>query len=390
MLKVASIFSQILGEISHTNFEKLVHKHSAERHAKGFKCWTQLVAMLFCHLAHAESLREICNGLFCCNGKLVHLGIKRLPRKSTLSYANEHRPAELYEDLFWSVLKHFQSRQKLGYRKNKFRFKNNLLSLDSTTIDLCLNLFPWAKFRRNKGGVKVHVLLDHNDYMPSFVHVTDAKSHDVKAFQMLNLNAGSIVAMDMAYIDFTVMNLWTAQGVYFVTRMKKNAAYKVVSRREVPKKRNIMSDEIIQMTGPVTRQKYPGPLRRIVVWNKEKQEEIVLFTKHLDFGATTISAIYKDRWEIEVFFKTLKQNLKVKTFIGTSKNALLIQIWTALIALVVIKWLHHLSKAGWSFSNMATMLRFNLFTYRDLRAWLDKPNATPPLIPKPEQLELAW
>jgi len=226
--------------------------------------------------------------------------------------------------------------------------------------------------------------------MPSFVHVTDAKSHDVKAFQMLNLNAGSIVAMDMAYIDFTVMNLWTAQGVYFVTRMKKNAAYKVVSRREVPKKRNIMSDEIIQMTGPVTRQKYPGPLRRIVVWNKEKQEEIVLFTKHLDFGATTISAIYKDRWEIEVFFKTLKQNLKVKTFIGTSKNALLIQIWTALIALVVIKWLHHLSKAGWSFSNMATMLRFNFFTYRDLRAWLDKPNATPPLIPKPEQLELAW
>lgn len=390
MLKVASIFSQILGEISHTNFEKLVHKHSAERHAKGFKCWTQLVAMLFCHLAHAESLREICNGLSCCNGKLVHLGIKRLPRKSTLSYANEHRPAELYEDLFWSVLKHFQSRQKLVYRKNKFRFKNNLLSLDSTTIDLCLNLFPWAKFRRNKGGVKVHVLLDHNDYMPSFVHVTDAKSHDVKAFQMLNLNAGSIVAMDMAYIDFKVMNLWTAQGVYFVTRMKKNAAYKVVSRREVPKKRNIMSDEIIQMTGPVTRQKYPGPLRRIVVWNKEKQEEIVLFTNHLDFGATTISAIYKDRWEIEVFFKTLKQNLKVKTFIGTSKNALLIQIWTALIALVVIKWLHHLSKAGWSFSNMATMLRFNLFTYRDLRAWLDKPNATPPLIPKPEQLELAW
>lgn len=390
MLRVASIFSQILGEISHTNFEKLVIKHGAERHAKGFRCWTQLVAMLFCHLAQADSLREICHGLSCCNGKLVHLGIKRLPRKSTLSYANEHRPAELYRDLFWSVLNHFQSIQNLGCRKNKFRFKNKLLSFDSTTISLCLSLFPWANYRRQKGGVKVHVLLDHDDYMPSFVNITEAKVHDVNVAKRLSLPSGSIIAVDRAYVDFRLLNRWNEDGIFFVTRMKKNILYVVSERRKLPQKRNILSDEIILLSGIRTWENYPYPLRRIVVWNKEKEEEIVLLTNNLNFGATTISAIYKDRWEIEIFFKTLKQNLKIKTFIGTSENALRIQIWTALIALVVIKWLHHLSKAGWSFSNMAVMTRLNLFTYRNLKAWLDEPYATPPLIPEPEQLRLIW
>ena len=390
MLKVASIFSQILGEISLVNFEKLVIKHGAEKHAKGFKCWTQLVAMLFCHLAHADSLREICHGLACCNGKLVHLGIKRLPNKSTLSYANEHRPAELYRELFWSVLDHFQSLYILGCRKKKFRFKNKLLSLDSTTIDLCLNLFQWAEFRQQKGGVKVHVLLDHDSYMPSFVHVTEANVHDINVARILSLPSGSIVAMDKAYIDFKLMNQWNERGIFFVTRMKKNAAYRVVEQRPLPKKRNILNDEIVQMTGHYTSENYPAPLRRIVVWDKENEREIVLLTNHLDFGATTIAAIYKDRWEIELFFKALKQNLKVKTFIGTSRNALLIQIWTALLALAIIKWLHHLSKAGWSFSSMAVMTRLNLFTYRNLKDWLDEPYATPPLLPEPEQLKFVW
>ena len=390
MLKVASIFSQILGAISSTNFEKLVHKHGAERNAKGFRCWTQLVAMLFCHLAHADSLREICHGLSCCNGKLVHLGIKKAPNKSTLSYANGHRPAELYRELFWSILSHFQSLYGLGCRKKKFRFKNKLLSLDSTTIDLCLSLFSWADFRTSKGGVKVHVLLDHDNYLPSFVSITEANVHDVNIARTLTLTPASIVAMDRAYTDFELMYKWNVKGIFFVTRMKNNAVCKVLSRREVPKNRNILSDEIIQMTGINTSKKYPDHLRRIIVWDKENKKEIILLTNHLEFGATTISAIYKERWEIELFFKALKQNLKVKTFIGTSRNALLIQIWTALLALVVLKWLHYLSKAGWSFSNMAVMTRLNLFTYRNLREWLDEPYATPPVIPAPEQLSLAW
>ncbi len=171
--------------------------------------------------------------------------------------------------------------------------------------------------------------------------------------------------------------------------MKKNASYIVTERLRVPQNSSVLEDEIIRLSGTATWQKYPYPLRRIVVWDKQKQEEIVLLTNHLDFGATTISFIYKERWQIKVFFKTLKQNLKVKTFIGVSENALRIQIWTALIALLVIKWLHYLSKAGWSFSNMAVMLRLNLFTYRDLRGWLDEPYATPPLIPEPQQLKLA-
>jgi hypothetical protein len=199
MLKTASLFSQLLEQIPRTEFARIVNKHHGERHARGFTCWTQLVGMLFCQLAHADSLREICNGLACCLGKLVHLGIKNAPNKSTLSYANGHRPAALFEDLFWSLMQRFRANGQLGGRQHKFRFKNKLLSLDSTTVSLCLGLFPWAEFRRAKGGVKAHVLLDHDDYMPSFVLITEAKRHDSKILHLLRLASGSIIVMDRAY-----------------------------------------------------------------------------------------------------------------------------------------------------------------------------------------------
>lgn len=389
MIKVASLFSQILSTIrTAVNFDNLVAKHEAEKNAKGFESKTQLVSMLFCHLAKADSLREIVNGLACCNGKMSHIGLKKAPSRSTLSYANAHRPAALFEDLFWTLNNHFRSTTGLGHRKTKFRFKNKLFSFDSTTISLCLSLFPWAKYRRTKGGAKVHVLLDHDDYMPSFISITDAKRHDSNESKQLDLKPGSIVAVDRGYIDYQQFRSWNDKGVFFVTRMKSNASYDVVEIREVPQKRNIVSDEIVVLTGETTSEKFPGPLRRIVVHDKEKDEDIVLLTNHPSFGSTTISSIYKDRWEIELFFKTLKQNLKVKTFIGTSENALRIQIWTAMICLLVLKWLHYLSKSGWSFSNLASMLRLVLFSHRELRAWLDKPCDTPPLIPDPEQLRL--
>jgi transposase len=357
MLKVSSLFSQILAEIPRTDFEKLVAKHGTQRHAKGFRSWTQFVAMLFCHLARADSLREICHGLSCCNGKLVHLGVLKSPNKSTLSYANEHRSSELFRDLFWSLLGSFRATGKLGVLgKRKFRFKNKLLSFDSTTITLCLSLFPWADFRRHKGGVKVHVLLDHGDYMPSFVHITEARMHDSKVTHLLSLPEGSIIVLDRAYIDFDLFRKWNEEKVFFVTRMKKNASYDVTEQLRVPQNSHVLKDEIIHLSGVNTWEKYPLPLRRIVVWDDKNKTEIVLLTNHLKFGSTTISSIYKERWQIEVFFKTLKQNLKVKTFIGVSENALRIQIWTALIALLVIKWLHYLSKAGWSFSKMVRQL----------------------------------
>lgn len=390
MVKTASLFSQLLSQVPRTEFARLVKRHDAEYRAKGFTCWTQFTAMLFCQLAHADSLREICNGLACCLGKLAHLGIGRRPSKSNLSYANTHRPAALYQDLFWTLLERFRGAGQLGRRKHTFRFKNKLLSLDSTTISLSLSLFPWAKFRRAKGGVKAHVLLDHDDYMPSWVLLSEAKMHDSNVLERLRLNAGSIVAMDRAYNDYTQFAAWTEAGVYFVTRQKENAVYRVAERREPPVNRNILSDEIIVFSNPDAKEKCPHPLRRIVVWDEENAREIVLLTNHLDFGATTIADIYKERWQIELFFKALKQNLKVKSFVGVSENALHIQIWTALIAMLLLKWLHHLSNAKWSFANLASMLRLNLFTYRNLREWLDDPFNTPPLTPLPEQLRLPF
>jgi hypothetical protein len=389
IIQVASLFNQLLQHFPRTEFGALVKENNAERCAKGFGCWTQLVSMLFCQLAHADSLREICNGLGCCLGKLVHLGIGKAPNKSTLSYANEHRPAKLYEDLFYTALQRFRDEEGLGPRKKKFRFKNQLLSLDSTTISLCLKLFPWAKFRRAKGGVKAHVLLDHEDYLPRYVLITEAKCSDLKMVDAFPLNPGSIVAMDRGYNDYGLFGKWTVEEIYFVTRLKENAAYDVVEQCAVPQDRNIRSDQLIRFTGAQAQKDCPCLLRRVVVWDVVNQREIELLTNLIAFGATTIAAIYKDRWEIELFFKALKQNLKVNSFVGTSENALRIQIWTALIAILLLKWLHHLSKAKWSLSNLASMLRLNLFTYRDLRKWLDDPFQTPPLLPESEQLTLA-
>ena len=389
MVQVASLFNQLLQHFPRTEFAALVKKHSAERAAKGFTCWTQLVSMLFCQLGRADSLREICNGLACCLGRLVHLGIAKAPRRSTLSYANEHRPAALFEDLFFTALARFRQEQALGGRNRKFRFKNKLLSLDSTTISLCLALFPWAKFRRAKGGVKAHVLLDHDDYLPAYVLVTEAKRSDVRLADSFALNPGSIVAMDRGYTDYALFGRWTMAGVYFVTRLKDNAAYAVVEECQIPTNRGILADQIIRLTGAQAQTDCLCLLRRVVVWDCDNEREIVLLTNLLEFGATTIAAIYKERWQIELFFKALKQNLTVKTFVGTSENALRIQIWTAMIALLLLKWLHHLSKANWSLSNLASMLRLNLFTYRELTKWLHEPMETPPLVPPPEQLTLA-
>jgi hypothetical protein len=388
MIQAASLFNQLLQHFPRAEFAALVRKHDAERGAKGFTCWAQLVAMLFCQMAHADSLREICNGLACSLGKLVHLGIGVAPNKSTLSYAHKHRPAKLYEDLFYTALGRFRDEKGLGVRKQRFRFKNKLLSLDSTTISLCLEMFPWAKFRRAKGGVKAHVLLDHDDYLPRYVLITEARRSDVKMADAFPLNPGSMVVMDRGYNDYALFGKWTDEGIHFVTRLKDNAAYEVLEECPVPANRNIRSDQLIRFTGEKAQKACPSLLRRVVVWDPVNEREIVLLTNLQDFGPTTIAAIYKDRWEIELFFKALKQNLKVKTFVGSSENALRIQIWTALIAILLLKWLHHLSKAKWSLSNLASMLRMNLFTYRDLTAWLDNPFATPPLLPESQQLTL--
>jgi hypothetical protein len=384
MVRSASLFSQLLKQIPRPLFAELVSRHKAERNAKGFTCWGQFVSMLFCQLARADSLREITNGLSCCLGKLTHLGLAKAPCRSSLSYANQRRPAAVFEDTLWALLSRFRESGQLGCRKPVFRFKNKLMSLDATTISLCLSLFPWAEFRRKKGGVKAHVLLDHDDYMPRFISITPAKTADVKVAQKLRFPKGSILAVDRGYVDYAMFGRWCDEGVFFVTRLKEKAVWYKVVEHTPPKNRNIIADQTIVLTKKMD--VCPHLLRRVVVWDHVGQREIELLTNNRKLGASTIAAIYKDRWEIELFFKALKQNLKIKTFVGTSENAIRIQIWTALIALLLLKWLHHLSKANWSLSTLAAMLRMNLFTYRDLMDWLNDPFRTPPLIPEPRQL----
>lgn len=370
MVRHASLFSQLIGVFHRGSFHNLVYSHQAERYAKGFSSWDHFVAMLFCQLAQAKSLREICGGLSCCLGKLRHLGVRKAPNKSTLSYANAHRPWQMYRELFYQTL---DLCKMAGPGKHRFRFKNKLLSLDSSTISLCLSLFPWAKFRQTKGAVKLHLLLDHDGYLPSFAFISNGKKHDVTIARQVPLSPYSIVAIDRGYNDYGLFAHWTDNQIFFVTRLKDNADYTILENRSVPDNRNILTDELIQFNGYNARKKCPHTLRKVTVWDKEQNREIILLTNHLKFGATTISAIYKDRWQIELFFKALKQNLKVKTFVGTSENALFIQIWTALIAMLLIKYLKFKSSFGWSLSNLVAFLRWNLFTYRDLWEWIDKP-----------------
>jgi hypothetical protein len=384
MVRHASLFSQLITVFDRKKFCELVHRHQSERYAKGFSCWDHFVAMLFCQLAQAKSLREICGGLACCIGKLRHLGMNTAPNKSTLSYANTHRPWQMYQDLFYETLAFC----RMAAPAKKFRFKNKLLSLDSSTISLCLSLFPWAKFRRTKGAVKLHLLLDHDGYLPSYAYISNGNKHDVTIARRLSLAPESVVAMDRGYNDYRLFASWTENRIYFVTRLKENADFIVVSEAEVPKNRNILADQTIEFAGYQARKKCPHRLRRIVVWDNEKNRQIVLLTNHMAFGSTTISAIYKERWQIELFFKALKQNLKVKTFVGTSQNALFIQIWTALIAMLLIKYLQFKARMCWSLSNLVAFLRWNLFSYRNLWQWLDDPFDALPPEPEPVQYPL--
>jgi hypothetical protein len=384
MNQFSSIFSQLLQLFPRLEFQQMVKETKAERHARGFTSWGQFVAMLFCQLGRAHSLREITGGLRSCEGKLKHLGISA-PSHSTLAYANEHRPWELYQHVF---LKLFERCRIQVIGEKKFRFKNKLISMDSSTIDLCLQMFDWAHFRRTKGAIKLHLLLDHDGYLPSFAIITEGKVSDVKVAHLLQFDPGTIVIDDRGYNDYSLFGKWTAQRVYFVTQMKENALYEVVGEKKVPQNRNILKDELIELKGVKAIEKCPYPLRRIEVYNPEKDEILVFLTNHLTLGATTIAAIYKDRWQIELFFKALKQNLKIKTFVGTSPNAVKIQIWTALIAMLILRFLQLRSKFNWSLSNLVALLRMNLFTHRDLWAWLNKPFGIPPLLYEPEQLKL--
>lgn len=368
------MFSQVLKLIPRIEFERLVKETRAEYRSKGLSSWSQFVAMLFCQLGRAHSLREIEGGLKSCEGKLTHLGIEA-PVRSSLSYANKHRPWELFERVFYGLFERV-SAKAIG--KRKFRFKNKLVSLDSTTIDLCLSMYDWARFCRTKGAVKLHLVLDHDGYLPRFAIITDGKVHDVAVAQQMSFAPGTIVVEDRGYTDYELYAKWTQTDVYFVSRLRTNAVFEIVEERDVPQAGHILKDQIIRLNGKHAQARCPHLLRRIEVLREDTGEVLVFVTNHYRLAASTIGAIYKDRWQIELFFKALKQNLKIKTFIGTSANAVKTQIWTALISMLLLRYLQLSSRFGWSLANLVALLRMNLFTHRDLMLWLDQPYATPP------------
>ena len=375
--RFSSIFSQLLQLFPRLEFEQAVKKHRSDYSAKGFSSWGQFVAMLFCQFGRAHSLREICGGLASCEGKLKHLGVSDSPKRSTLAYANAHRPWSLYQTVFEQLLSKCQVAVAGRSGRKKFRFKNKLVSLDASTIDLSLSLFNWAQFRRTKGAVKLHLLLDHDGYLPSFAVITTGKTSDIKVARRLRFERGTVVVMDRGYIDYEWFVELSGQSVYFVTRLKDNASFSVVENRAILPGTNIRKDQIIFFLG----QAVPDEkhfFRLVEVWDEEKQRSFTFLTNQFDFAATTISTIYKDRWKVELFFKAIKQNLKIKTFLGTNANAVKTQMWTALIAMLVLRYLQLMSTFAWSLSNLSALLRHQLFVYRDLTGWLNAPFEGPP------------
>jgi len=393
-MKVCSIFSQVLKLFSRGGFEKAVKQHKAERHARGFTSWGQFVAMLFCQVGRAHSLREICGGLACCEGQLKHLGVPMAPKRSTLAYANEHRPWELYQSVFEQTLSQCQELVRSQGGRKKFRFKNKLMSLDGSIIDLSVSMFDWAKFRRTKGAIKLHLLLDHDGYLPSFAVVTEGKTSEIKVARTLRFAPGTILAIDRGYNDYAWFRELTQEEVYFVTRMKEKAVYEVQEELQIPRNSTVVRDQIICFPRLAQAGEEPVLFRRVEIWDAEKEEAIVFLSNLLAFGATTIAAIYKDRWEVELFFKALKQTLIIKTFVGTSANAVRTQMWTALIAMLVLKYLQLKSTFSWSLSTLAALLRQQLFFYRDLWIWLDDPFQAPPALAgvhdDAQQLQITW
>ena len=388
MNRVCSIFSQILQYIPRLEFQSIVQQHKAERHARGFTCWGQLIAMLFCQLGRAHSLREICGGLATCEGKLRHLGLSDAPRRSTLAYANEHRPWEVFRDLFFTLQERFA--KEAGGRRHGFRFKNKLASMDASTISLSVSMFDWAHFQRAKGAVKLHLVLDHDGYLPSYAVITTGKKHEITIARKMHFEPGTILVFDKGYADYAWWQRLDQERVYFVSRLRNDAKHKKKRQREVPPcHKEIRQDQEIVLQGWRQLGKEGLPLRRIEVWVEDKQEMLILVTNHPKLAASTIAAIYRDRWRIETFFKSLKQLLKLKTFVGTSEKAVLTQMWTALMVMLLLRWLMLKATYGWSLSNLVAMLRMQLFVYRDLLTWLNSPFEGPPGVDAEAQMALA-
>lgn len=368
-----SLFSQIISKLDKTKFSKLVKEKQTDKHQKGFNSWTHLVSMLFCQFAKSQSLRDISNGLRSATGNLNHLGVNKAPSKSNIGYQNKHRDSNLFKAYYFELLGSLG--QQAAFKQVKFKIKSKIFLLDSTTISLCLSIFDWAKYKTAKGAVKMHTLLDFDGNLPAYVNITDGKTADNKGAYDIPLLKGSVIVADRFYNDFSLLNIWDSKGVYFVIRHKENMQYTVFKENELPENRHqhILKDEIIELKNEGSKEKYPRKLRRVSVWDDENKQVIELITNHLSWTANTIGELYKSRWQVEIFFRDIKQLLHIKSFVGTSENAVMIQIWTALITILILKALKAMAKYNWHLSNLVAFIRLNLFVKIELQLWLDKP-----------------
>jgi hypothetical protein len=370
-----TVFSQLLKLVPRHRFEVLANEHHIGRRFRKTSRWSQFVALALGQLSGRHSLRDVVANAEAQQSRWYHLGARRITR-STLARVNEQQPSAFYEALFGTLYRRCQPKAP-GHR---FRFRNPLYSMDSSLIDLSLKLFPWGHFALGKSAVKLHLGLDHRGYLPAFATLTDSRTSDIEVARTLSLPKGSIVVCDKGYDDYSWYTALTHQGVYFVSRQKRGALYRVVERRSVNRSQGLICDQIIALTGLKSRKETLAPLRRIAYRDAETGIRYVFLTNNFQLAASTIAACYKQRWQIELFFKWIKQNLKIKAFLGTSKNAVMTQIWIALCVYLMLAYLKYLSRIGRSLQQMIRLLQLNLFARRDLLELLrgDPPQPRPP------------
>jgi hypothetical protein len=307
-----------------------------------------------------------------------HLGIDA-PKRSTLAYANQHRPWQLYQALFCALLERLQARAEPRHR---FRFKNPLISMDGTVIDLCLSVFDWARYKQRKGAVKLHMLLDHAGLLPTYCLITDGKVHEINIARSLRFTPGTIIVFDRGYVDYEWFRSLSEQKVWFVTRLRETARYRPIQDRPLTRS-HVVADQVIELEKDPRYHFEPLRLRRVEI-RLQDGSTMEFFTNNFQLAAATIAEIYRERWQIESFFRVIKQNLRIKTFVGTSGNALRTQIWSALIAILILKYLQLSTSRSWSLSHLLALVRMHLFSYRDLWAWLENPFAVTDPDPPPQ------
>lgn len=334
MLSDQYVFTQLMTFLPKHEFRSCVQRYRGDRRIRNFSCLDQFLCMAFAQLTYRDSLRDIETCLRAIQSKLYHLGIRGKVSRSTLANANERRDWRIYSDFAQALIRH--ARQLYAADSFGVDLEHTAYALDSTTIDLCLSLFPWAKFRRNKGAIKLHTLLDLRGNIPCFVLITDGKTSDVTVLDKLVIEPGAFYVKDRGYIDFARLHRFTRNMAFFVTRAKRNMDYSRRCYRPVDKSTGLRSDQTIILTGPKTSKAYPVPLRRISFCDPETEKRFVFLSNNFLLPALTIARIYKCRWQVELFFKWIKQNLRIKTFYGTSPNAVKTQVWIAISVYVLV------------------------------------------------------